>query len=603
MSNNHLSEPLDYLYEDLPPEGMAEARKHLAVCPDCRARVREIRETVKQYRGVRHPAPPSGLAARAAAAALAAAKSAVPAPEPRLVGTMAAGRGAAAGHGPAQPLSLAPVVIVAPSQESSEQRQARLEEDFAKLKLEVQGEMRRSRGRWFFHPAWTVAASALLAASLAIHFSPRARQYAQPVLINETAAPAVVSAPTGESARELRDREPIPEPPQPRAEVESAAVLHGETAPPLLRQANALAELPLPVLADSVDSAKETETADAAPVVEMTLAAAPAPAFAAPAAAEPKETTPLLTPDELAALLAAPVDAEDESATVIAMTDMAAPPQLIARPEGFDTAERIRTLTALAGMQIASGELADARKTAEMLREYDAKAAEEITALIAESEKAAAKKEEEEKEAENKAEPEPEPEQESEPRASKYDNIDTAPEPDPEPVEVPEEQEPALLVPVAPEELPPFDPVPASPVEQPLVASSLPEPFAGAMVEPPEDPPLSVVRVPAYMQPPVSLEIVAMTDEPVISESIPAPAGELRATPNPSRSNAALARALTSVGTEAEASTPVSAPIPVQPLESGHVIPLHVYIRPEPAAAPAPPPRERFTTDPYLRDD
>ncbi len=109
------------------------------------------------------------------------------------------------------------------------------------------------------------------------------------------------------------------------------------------------------------------------------------------------------------------------------------------------------------------------------------------------------------------------------------------------------------------------------------------------MIEPPENPPLSLVIVPEHMRPTVSAEIVAGAgvEERVISE-------------------------------------PLSRPPPV--------IPLQVYIRPVvPAPAPVPAPvvapvpeappvpvsatavtvaperpkrkRERFTTDPYLRDD
>ncbi len=74
MASEHILEPLDYLYEELPPERMAAVRKHLAECPRCRRDMRGIRETVKAYRLAVPPAPPAGLAERTAVLALSGAR-------------------------------------------------------------------------------------------------------------------------------------------------------------------------------------------------------------------------------------------------------------------------------------------------------------------------------------------------------------------------------------------------------------------------------------------------------------------------------------------------------------------------------------------------
>lgn len=588
MDDNHITEPLDYLYEELPPGRMAEVRKHLSECPECRAQMRAIRETVKLYRRLPHPKPPGGLAARAARAAIAEAdKGAVGLLRGRYpAAAMAAALdqiGAENEPAAARPALSAPAP--APASPSPELRQAQLEEDFNLLKKEVKEEMRRGWREWFFHPGWTVAASALLISSLAIHFSPRTR-YEQPVYLRET-------VPLEGAAREIRNRERIPVP-QPHVAAEAPS---GEAAPPVLQQAKARRDLPLPSLAQMRAMTRPTAAPTPAPALAPTPAPAPvemaaedapslaeavaevsAPALALASAPEPPaqprvaaprmasvapppaplaaavepapepepiamataaaapmpkaeaeeavvaeraqaedsesprppaveepeppataagpvETTPALAADELAALAAAPVEADAGSPTVVDLAGME-PPQLIARPEGFDIAERVRTLTALAGMQMASGEIADAWQTVEMLRRYDAKAAEELSVLLAEMEKTALAEQPVKVRLVERTPP-PEPEPEPEPRASKYDAFVPAPVAAPVPVPVPVAE-------------------PEIPVE---------------MVEPPEDPPLSAAPEPAPM-----------------------------------------------------------------------IIPLQVYIQP-PVPAPAVPPRQRFTTDPYLRDD
>lgn len=534
MHDKHIAEPLDYLYEELPPEQMEEARTHLSACPGCRERVRALRDPVKQYRKVPRPAPPAGLAARAAQAALHAAKSA-PAPEP----------------------------VPEPAPET---RQAKLEEDFERLKKEVKEEMRTGWRQWFFHPAWTVAASALLAASLAIHFSPRTRSESAPrtLYLRENTPPPV-------AARSLRERTRIPAAPRPDTEPEEPLRLT-EAPPAALRQANARADLPLPALAemkpaqppvpepavvsepldDLAEAEMEAEAGmDMADTVEMAASEAPAMAAAAPtsapapaaapAAPQPKwEPTPLLAPEELAALAAAPVDeaALEDSPTIVQMMEME-PPRLIERPEGFDAAERVRTLTTLAALQIANGELADALKTTAMLRRYDAAAAAELNALITEAVKAAEEKQkaEEERKAEEKR------------RAEEKKNAEEA--------------------------------------EKAAAAEKTVEPA-------PTPEPVSLAPAPVYIQQPVSLEIV--TEELPVVVSEPQPPADLepglRDTLPASRS-ADLARALTnSLSTQ-------EPPIPVPPLAKKPIIPLKVFIRP----APANKQRERFTTDPYLRDD
>ena len=58
------------------------------------------------------------------------------------------------------------------------------------------------------------------------------------------------------------------------------------------------------------------------------------------------------------------------------------PPRMIARPTPIDTVKLARDLSTLAGMQIGSGDIADAWITIGMLRRYDPEKANELTAIL-----------------------------------------------------------------------------------------------------------------------------------------------------------------------------------------------------------------------------
>lgn len=215
----HIAEPLDYLYEELPPERMAEVRKHLAECPECRTRMREIRDTVKAYRQIPHPKPPAGLAARVAEAAVREADTGA-------VGLLrgripsAAALASSLDHMAAEP------------QLTPREREAKMEEEFNKLKDELQGEMRRGWRTWLFHPAWAVAASVAFLCTLAMHFSPRLNRYPDTVYVRP-------SLEAESPARRIRERAPLPEA-QPRATEDMP--LEIAAASPILQQARARQE-------------------------------------------------------------------------------------------------------------------------------------------------------------------------------------------------------------------------------------------------------------------------------------------------------------------------------------------------------------------------
>lgn len=159
----HIDEPLDYLYEELPPEGMAEVRSHLAECPQCRADMRSIRETVKTYRQAARPAPPSGLARRTAVRALKEAREQSASVDADAIVSRS--------------LSAALPDTATGSNDTKtrdEATQAMIEKEFARLKQEVMGEMRVGGWRsWLFHPGWAIAAGVLFVFSILIVHSPR----------------------------------------------------------------------------------------------------------------------------------------------------------------------------------------------------------------------------------------------------------------------------------------------------------------------------------------------------------------------------------------------------------------------------------------------
>lgn len=162
MADNHIDEPLDYLYEELTPEEMAGVRSHLAECPRCRADMRAIRETVKTYRQAARPRPPAGLARRAADLALKEARGQSPEVDAEAI----VSRSFAA----ALPKAAQETDDVRVRNEAT---QAMIEQEFDRLKREVVGEMRVGWRTWLFHPGWAIAAGALFVLSILIVYSPR----------------------------------------------------------------------------------------------------------------------------------------------------------------------------------------------------------------------------------------------------------------------------------------------------------------------------------------------------------------------------------------------------------------------------------------------
>lgn len=143
MTPEHLDDPLDYLYEELPADRQAEAKHHLAACPVCREEMKKVREAVKTYRSASRPVPPAGLAARAAAEAL-----------------------RQANHFPetAEPVLALAAEIAVPEETTDSDK------EFARLKEEVLSEIKRSRWRdWLFHPVWTLAAMVVFICSVLVH--------------------------------------------------------------------------------------------------------------------------------------------------------------------------------------------------------------------------------------------------------------------------------------------------------------------------------------------------------------------------------------------------------------------------------------------------
>lgn len=605
MADKHLENPLDYLYEELSPGDMEEARRHLARCPECRAVLRGIKEGVKAYRSADRPVPPPGLAARATAGAV---RRARPTPSPDL---------------PA----------LAPPDLSKE----RFEREFTLLKEEVMNEPGRMPRTRLLHPALVAAASVLFVCALLVHEAPRlirnhetrTSQYepqpasqrrrsatapdaapaplpdaptpgrqpslppdaapvlseaeatsesmnlppptparnaaalapgAQPDAEESAAAPRTPARPGGDSASpesrpaangarpakaEPAKADAAPPPPSapverepalggrsqitrlPLAEKSAAAVPPPPSAParpgkekaesvPRGKTAAAPRRTPPPIL-DPPAPAAEPPPAEAAPFLmpgsapelavggpETGLAetgpggrnaprgksdaeqARPAASaaydagFLAPAAAPASAETavvesgvppaaprvpPSPSPPSLRPPAAPATTPGDEAAgpAIDSYYDWSNPPEIVPRPTPIDPQERIRSLLSLGGMQIAHGELDDARKTVELLRKYDAKAAEEMATLIREAEKAR-----------------------------------SAP--------VAETAEPAGEALSAP--------LPAAP------APTVPVPVL-EMVEPPEDPPLTVLQLPAHLAPP-GCEAPAAGEPPEKAEAPPA---------------------------------------------------------------------------------
>lgn len=409
---DHLTDPLEYLYEELSAEQMAEVRKHLAACAACRADMRSVRETVKQYRRIEKPSAPIGLATRTARRAL-----------------ESIGRGAARPVPPA-PKTAPPAID--------------LDREFARLKEEVLREIPKGWRTWLFHPAWTVAAAVVFACAVLIHFSPR---------MNPVETRYIPTAPAGRDddvVRKLRERERLPAS-MPRERGDEEAVPAIGSAEPILETAviinETVPDIPVP-------AAPEAETAPEANVPpESGESDEPESSPELPEGATPIELL-----ESFGEKTRALAGSDDSGVVIWEEIDSGAVPQLIERPPAYDPAERIQSLTALAGMQMASGEFVDAWRTVGILEQYDTHAAAALGITLRDLELAAKAREE--------AAPEPIPEPVFEPIPESEPESVPAPEPEPEPEPVPE-----------PEPLPepPFDPAPApEPPQVPVTTVTTP---------------------------------------------------------------------------------------------------------------------------------
>lgn len=681
MTSEHPNDPLDYLYEELAPERMAEARAHLSECPACREEMRKIRETVKTYRRADAPTPPAGLAARAAALALEAARANTP-PQ----------------TGDSRPNE------VAAAAEAEDPAQ---EAEFARLKQELLGEMRTGWRTWFFHPAWAVAAAVTFVCSVLIHVSPRGNLW-----FDEPRAAPIVA----EQSAPARMQDPVPLP-EPKKELRLKQAAPYEPAPPVLREAEAIRETsarhresPPPRPAVSASSVPESEVSaaseeavaagdaatdfGAAETESMDLAAAPpgdlappspspSPAASAPSVAPAREEanaayaaapgpesdeaaekdamelaaapTGELRPPPPAAPAVAPAAPEPSLATADAVPaasdlsglvslrkneeatlggavssryfyrdgkleakklqseasqeneavkektaepvivnefDFREPPQLIARPTPIDVGKLARDLSTLAGMQIGSGEIADAWITIGMLRRYDPKKADELAAILEEMEKAA--------EARATAEEAEKAGQTDEPPAA-------APQPDKYYTPIAEPTPPAPAV--------PDTELPAASAAEPIAvveAEPLAEAVSASLSSVPESTP--VVETAALDAPIVAPVAEPGTPQyyigPVYSADEPPPLPQMRAASVPPTVTAPVAVAVPALSVEPD--SPV-ADAPTVPKASEDAPPPTLWesgrfdrsrrISPPRDERSLPAWRRTFSTDPYYRDE
>lgn len=443
MTSEHLDEPLAYLYEELPPDRMAAARRHLAECPQCRETLREIRDTVKAYRQAPRPSAPAGLAARAAARALAEA-NAEPAEFRAVAEAEALPEPAADGvHDP----------------------------EFDRIKQEILAE---TRGTWrmrLFHPAWTVAASVLFVCAVLIHVSPRGNRWAEttadaPAPMSspsrpapaDAAAPALLPAPKPVQKREDAEYQPVPpllrqaEQMGARLDLDAPTVEPTGSAAPLSPLSSPSSPSPPPSASPaagvgpkaadapameqprppreswtvrdekiaeqaersreidavtSPDSRAPAEQAPLAPVAPPAASVAPpvslpeedaAPALeirpppAASYAAPPADAYPPIVLPEQGGSLPADAPAEYESISEPGFVDISGigeAPQVVQRPTPVDVEQSVFNLATLIGMQLAQGEFAEARISIGMLRNFDPKKADELAAILEQMETAA----------------------------------------------------------------------------------------------------------------------------------------------------------------------------------------------------------------------
>lgn len=263
---------LDYLYEELPPREMTEARTHIANCPHCLEELKNLREPVKHYRDIARPAVPMGLAERTEAKAL----GAVP-PVEALTEFEHASLAEAA-----KPLvAAAPASVPTPAQPASQKP-----ESAESVQREIE-ELKAKRS-WFFHPAWTVAASVFFIFAIVIHFSPRGsgwhgRENTEATTTTssfeeERSQPAGAAPYNAVEADTLRGAEPLPALPQQESleapgELPKPASL--SIAETLMQEAPVIVPEKLPSMNKSAVAAQRTAVPSTSPA--PTVPAAPPP--------------------------------------------------------------------------------------------------------------------------------------------------------------------------------------------------------------------------------------------------------------------------------------------------------------------------------------
>lgn len=550
MAFKHLDDPLDYLYEELPEAEMAELRKHLAECPQCREEVAKVREAVKFYRSAACPPPPAGLAKRAAAKALAAAK----APEPAGAEKESGGEGGDA--------------------------------HFENIKAEMRNELRSGRRTRLFHPAWTVAASVILVFAVLYHVSPR-----RTALSNAEArmsAPLESAAHREETAIHERDWSLLPEP----FLREDAAL---EAVPP-----------PAPVLKEA-EIWDEPPPAAPAPIIPETPAPMEGPPKPTPgqardrdfkgasvrAASPAAEALPgqTLTGDDLDALDAL-LDADSAKApNIVDMVSGMEPPRFVARPDGVDTIKLARDLIFMAGMQMGHGELGEAEITIGLLRKYDPEKATELTGILAAMMQ---EKEERELRAAEAAAIEPVPEAVTAPSAAPADSSET-PETGDEPPPNrrflhPENEGKATT----------------TPMKEP-VTSALAVPAVEEAIESSPEPDRKVSRAAdsesvqstVMESMPVGANIASSSVDPVYSQefpsAIPSAIGEVEPPPF------AVSESPIADAPDVPKASPDAIPPTLWERSAGNQPTRRFFLAPSPVE-PREPRRRFFTTDPYYRD-
>ncbi|MCC8179301.1 MAG: hypothetical protein LIP23_00080, partial [Planctomycetes bacterium] len=254
--NNHITDPLAYLYEEMTPDQMEQARQHLAVCPECKKQTAAILETVKTYRRAPRPAVPAGLADRAASAALRQASR----PEP-----VEAGKEPAAAQQEA-------VVLEMPGKPDQDELEYINQSMPARLGWR----------EWFFHPAWTVAAGVIFVCAILIHLSPRQNHWftQSPVEYYPIETRTVSTSMAEPPARRLSDRLPAP------LERHQSQAVAPEPQPPAVAVAEAYG---IPSVSASPVSPPVEATVQASAIVASPPAAIPepVPASSAPALSAP----------------------------------------------------------------------------------------------------------------------------------------------------------------------------------------------------------------------------------------------------------------------------------------------------------------------------